>query len=135
MRALSLARQIALAILLFGMWAFLIYIHWFASGVSLRYIDSHQLDKVAHFSGGVFVALFFEWRISRIKLWQLLAAFFTIAVGWEIVEFLFDPDTIFFYSVTPDLWQLDSIGDVTAALLGCYGYWVFLRQRIKKPSA
>ena len=123
------AKQNFLAIIAVGFLAFVVYIHWFAAREQLLFISSIQLDKVAHFFGGVFAALVFEWRFRRPAVWQLAVLLLGVTVGWEIIEFFVDSETALFYRLSPDLWVLDSLGDITAAVLGAYGYWTFAMKR------
>ncbi len=126
---LNVPKQLALLGLGLGLWAFIVYIRWIATPEALLFITASQLDKLAHLSGGIFLALAAEWRFSRAPLAAFLAAVFTLTVGWEALEFFFDSGTRFFYANAPDLWRLDSSGDIVAAYLGGYGYWVFLMNR------
>ena len=126
---LSLRKRMFLAALGFGLWAFVVYVNWFAAPADLRFIGSRHLDKIAHFAGGVLLAAVAEWRAPRIGLLRFFAAFLVIAIAWEAVEFSFDPATRSFYAMFPDLWRLDVAGDLFAALLGSYGYWVFDMRR------
>ena len=128
---LSTIKQLILLVLALGLWVFVVYIRWFATPSALLFIGATQLDKLAHFSGGVFLALAAEWRLSRMPLVAFLGVVFAFTVGWEAVELFFDPGTRFFYANAPDLWLLDSIGDIVAAFLGGYGYWVFLMNRFE----
>jgi len=45
-----------------------------------------------------------------------------VTVGWEALEFLFDPNTRRFFQEFPTLWFLDSLGDIIAAFLAAYVY-------------
>ena len=149
MSVLSTRKQLFLLFLSLGLWAFVAYIRWFASREELLFISAIQLDKVAHLAGGMLIAAVHEWwsrwlacsprwssgeagrtgrpacRTGRPALRQLALLLGGAAIGWELIEFFFDPETIFFYTLSPGLWTLDSLGDITAAALGAYGYWVF----------
>lgn len=114
---------------IFGLWAFLVYVRFFAPREQLLFIVRYQIDKLAHLTGGVFLALVWERLFGCVRLRPFLALIAIITVGWEIHEFFFDQPTIDFYARTPDLWRLDTMGDITAAFLGAYGYWVFGRDR------
>lgn len=129
-----MTRQLLLLGLSIGLWAFIIYIRWVATREDILFIVRWQIDKVAHLGGGLFLALVWEWKLGRRFLPAFLVLFFAATVGWEVIELLFDAQTQEFYALTPDLWWLDSAGDVAAALLGGYGYWVFLMDRPANPS-
>lgn len=126
---LKRSRQLLLLVLALGLWAFFIYVRWFATKEELLFISGRELDLLAHVAGGVFLAGVFEWWRRRPKLAFLLVFVAGVAVGWELIELFFDPAMQFFYANAYDLWLLDSIGDVWGAFLGSYGYWVFLRNR------
>lgn len=125
----STTKQLFLLILSLGLWAFVVYIRWFASREELLFISAIQLDKIAHLAGGMLIAAVYEWWSRRPAPWQLALLLVGAAIGWELIEFFLDPETIFFYTLSPGLWALDSIGDITAAVLGAYGYWVFVMNR------
>ncbi len=128
-------KQVFFIFLLLSLAGFFIYTQWFAPQAELRFIGSRNLDKIAHIMGGMFIAGFFEWRSRKKILWQLLLLLLVAAVGWEVFEFFFDPKTQYFAAHSPDLWRLDTIGDIIAGFLGCYGYWVFAANRTQNPSA
>ena len=129
MNGFSITKQTSLLLIALGFFAFVIYIDWFAAPPTLRFFGETQIDKVAHLLGGVLLALVVEWRFRKPRLVHFLLPLAIIAVGWEILEFFFDSETMFFYSISPNVWVLDSIGDIVAAFLGGYGYWVFLFRR------
>ncbi len=127
---LSAPKQLALLLISLALLGFIIYIDWIASFEELRSIGALHIDKLAHLLGGIFIALIYEWRFGNpLRLSRLLALLFGLTIGWEVLEYLFDAETRFFVATYPDLWRLDSAGDVVAALLGSYGYWVFAVHR------
>ncbi len=126
---LNRPKQFCLLALALGLWAFFVYVRWFATRAELLFISATEIDLLAHVAGGVFLAGVFEWWGRRPKLAILLVLVAGIAAGWELIELFFDPAMQFFYANAYDLWLLDSIGDVWGAFLGSYGYWVFLRNR------
>lgn len=123
------AKQILLLALAIGLWGFIIYIRWFAAPATLLFLGATQIDKIAHFSGGIFIAMLAEWKLKRANLPLFIFALVGIAISWEVLEFFFDAETKFFYGHAPDLWRLDSSGDILAAILGGYGHWAFLMNR------
>ena len=125
----SAAKQVFILTLALGLWGFIIYIRWFATPAELRFIGTVGIDKIAHIAGGVFIAALAEWRLKRANFSRLALLLLGITISWEVLEFLFDAETKFFYNYAPNLWMLDSSGDIIAAILGGYGYWVFLRNR------
>ena len=125
MNRLAPAKQIFLTSVSLLLWAFISYINWFASFEELRFIGAVHIDKLAHLLGGIFIALVYEWSSGSPKLYCLLILLFGLALGWEFLEYTFDAETRFFFETYPDLWRLDSLGDITSALLGSYGYFVF----------
>ena len=129
MSSFGTIKQVLLFFLAIGLWGFILYIRWFATTAELLFIGTTGIDKMAHLAGGVFIAAFAEWRLKRLNLARLAFLLLGIAIGWEVLEFLFDAETKFFYGYAPDLWRLDSSGDILAAILGGYGYWVFLMDR------
>lgn len=122
-------KQVLLALFALGLLLFIIFIEFIAAKSQLRFIGAHHIDKMAHIAGGVFLAGLFEWLAPRRSLMLLVVLIATAAVTWEGYEFFFDEDTAYFYRSFPDLWRLDAAGDIIAAFLGGYGYWVFLRSR------
>lgn len=133
---IALGKQLLLAALALGLLAFIIFIEFIATKAQLRFIGANHLDKIAHLSGGVFLAVLFEWlaphqrfarHLDRLLLLILFIA--VLAVIWEGYEFFFDADTAYFFHYLPDLWRLDASGDIIAAFLGGYAYWVFGFQR------
>ncbi len=126
---MPLPKQILLAALTVGLLSFIIFIEFIATKSQLRFIGANHLDKIAHLTGGVFLAMLFEWLAPRRYLPLLLLFISVAAVTWEGYEFFFDADTAYFYRHLPDLWRLDMAGDIAAAYLGGYSYWVFSRPR------
>lgn len=122
-------KQLLLLALTLGLWAFIIYIRLLAPPDVLLFIGAIELDTVAHLAGGVFLGLLAEWRMPRLRLWQFIPLVLLPAAAWEVLEYVFDAETRFFYATAFDLWRLDSAGDIVAAFLGGYGYWVFGRNR------
>ncbi|OHA09227.1 MAG: hypothetical protein A3B37_03360 [Candidatus Sungbacteria bacterium RIFCSPLOWO2_01_FULL_59_16] len=126
---MSAPKQYVLLALALGLFAFVVFIEFFATREHLRFIGAVQLDKAAHLTGGLFLAMLAEWRLPRLALGRFLVAFAAVALGWEVLEFFFDPETRFFYAAFPNLWVLDAAGDIAAALLGACGYRAFFRSR------
>lgn len=129
---MTAAKKIFLATLAVSLLAFVIFIEFVATKAQLKFIGAHHLDKIAHFSGGLFLSALAETMTRPVRLVRLLVIIGAAAVGWEAFEFLFDQDVSYFFAVSPDLWRLDTLGDITAAFLGGYGWWVFGRER--KPG-
>ena len=137
----GLYRRVLLVGLALGLFTFLAFIEFIATTEQLKFIGAHNLDKVAHLSGGLFLALLFDavsrprgasfagWAGRPLGLAWLLTLIGVAAVTWEGYEFFFDADTAYFYHYFPGLWRLDAAGDIVAAFLGGYGYWVFFRSR------
>ena len=134
MNHLSISKQITLLIVALGLWAFIVYIRFVAEPTALLFISAVHLDKAAHIAGGLFIAIGLEWRFRRARRAHRAAVAFGVAVAWEALELLFDADTKFFYANAPDLWRLDTIGDIVAGVLGAYGYRVFAWDRAKTPE-
>lgn len=107
-----------------GLLAFAIYIQAFATRDALRFIGRNQLDKIAHLAGGLFIAMIADLRLSRslAPAGRFFAYIAAITVGWEIFEFLFDPNTQAFFREFPRIWFLDSLGDVLAGFFAAYVY-------------
>lgn len=126
---LKRSKQLLLFALALGLWIFFVYVRWFATRAELLFISGSELDMLAHVAGGTFLAGVLEWWRRRPTLVQLMTVVAGIAVAWELIELFFDPAMQFFYANAYTLWLLDSIGDVFAAYLGSYGYWVFLMDR------
>ncbi len=128
MSRFSMPRQALLLSLTLGLWAFVVYIRFIASPATLLFIGASQFDKIAHIAGGMFIGALVEWRIRRARTSHLAVAVLAAAVIWETLEYLFDADVSFFYNNAFNLWLLDSLGDIVAAALGGYGYWVFFKK-------
>ena len=131
---LSGTKKAFLLTLALGLLAFIIFIEFIATKSQLRFIGANNLDKVAHLAGGVFLAALFEWlaprRLARVAF---LVVFIAVpAATWEAYEFFFDADTAYFYHFLPGLWRLDAAGDIVAAFLGGYLYWVFGFHRVSR---
>ena len=84
------------------------------------WLSEFQIDKIVHFSGGIFIAGIFS--IYSNKTQRRLLIFWTLAVGilWEIWEILFFPDQYIRYQVHFLLWLTDTLGDIAADILGAY---------------
>lgn len=132
---MSIPKQIFIACVAVALLVFSVYVQFAAAADSLRLIGLWHIDKIAHIAGGIFIAVVAELRLRRRILWQILIAMAAVAVGWEIFEFFLDPRTRDFYFYAPDLWRLDTAGDLTADALGFYGYWVFILDKTQKSSA
>ena len=129
MMSASITKRILYVLLPLGLIAFQAYVEFFAPKAHLKFIGSNHLDKIPHFAAGLFLALAFGLQVAKPRLWKLLLLLAAVTLAWETYEFYFDPDMAYFYSRFPDLWRFDMAGDVTAAFLGGYGYWVFFRNR------
>lgn len=129
MRSKSITKRVLSILLPFGLIAFQTFVWFFATKHQLKVIGSYHLDKIPHVLGGIFLALVYELQVSRPRLWQLVLFIAAAAGVWESYEFFFTADAAYFYSRFPDLWRLDTAGDIVAAFLGGYGYWVFGRKR------
>lgn len=126
---ISRRRQIFLLAIVLLLWAFMVYTTYFASEGALRFIGARQLDKIPHLLGGVFVAGLYERLLGRRKLVFFIFGLAAVTVLWEVAEFIFIPAIRFFYTLSPELWRLDSLGDITSGFLGGYSYWVFAMGR------
>ena len=114
---------LAIGLLIFGIYA------WFiASTDAKRFMGAYNIDKIAHFGGGIFLVLMAEWLYPTLRPVGFLAYFLMLTIGWEALEFFFHPDTQYFYQYFPDLWLIDSSGDIFLALLGSAGYWKYFRK-------
>lgn len=122
------AKEVFLLALALGLWAFFVYVRWVATREELLFISRTEIDLVAHIAGGLFLGGLLEWRRRRSTTVELALFVAVIAFGWETIELFFDPAMQFFYANAFDLWLLDSLGDIAAAALGGYGYWVFLKK-------
>lgn len=133
---LSWQKQMALLFFAAGMCVLVIYVGWFVPKSVIDFIAYYQLDKAMHLSGGILIAATYEWLRGRRRIGELACAVLAIAVAWEVYEFFLDTRTEVFYQWAPDLWRLDTAGDIAAALLGAYGYGVFFMKREgkQKPS-
>ena len=126
---ISCQKKILFFCLAILMAVFFLYVQLFATRDALMFIGVWNIDKLVHIAAGVFIAIFFEWIAPRKRLSYLLLLVGCIAVTWEIFEITFLPDVIYFHQHSPDLWRLDTAGDITAGFLGAYSYWVFFRGR------
>lgn len=105
------------------------YVQRFATPSTLTFIGVWNIDKLFHIAGGIFIAIFFEWRMKSRLLLNLLVLVGCIATSWELFEIAFLPDVQFFYRHAFELWRLDTAGDITSAFLGAYSYWVLAFDR------
>lgn len=126
---ISTRKKILLALLFLMLGTFFIYVQRFASVDAKVFMGSWNIDKLFHIFGGIFLALLFEWLSPGRILPYLLLLVGALAIGWEVFEYNFLPDVIYFAHHSPDLWRLDSMGDITSAFLGAYGYWIFFAKR------
>lgn len=124
MSNLSKNKQVAFAIIGFGLLIFMNYAWWVATPETLKTIGDRQIDKIAHFSGGLFIALFAEMVRGRPRLFTLLVGLFAITIGWEIFEFYSSYEVRRLYEAAPHQWRFDSLGDILAALVAGSGYWL-----------
>lgn len=130
---LSTPKKVTLLLILLYVWTFGVYTFTFATTSELRALGAYQIDKIAHLLGGVLIAGTYEWLFSDRRAVKLMAILLLITISWEVFEFLF-PDTRAFYALAPDLWRLDTLGDILTAALGSYGYWVFAADRQARGS-
>jgi len=115
------------------MLAFYIYVQYFATREAKVFLGVWNVDKLFHIMGGISLAIFFEWTSPRQALLYLLIFIAALAIGWEIFEYTFLPDVTYFANHSPDLWRIDTAGDIVAAFLGAYGYWVFFKNADSPP--
>ncbi len=109
--------------------SFFIYVQLFATRGAKVFLGVWNVDKLFHIMGGILLAIAFEWFSPRRVLPYLLIFVAALAIGWELLEYIFLPDVAYFAHHSPDLWRIDVEGDIVAAFLGGYGYWVFFRKR------
>lgn len=107
--------------------SFFAYVQLFATREAKVFMGVWNIDKLFHIMGGISLALFFEWIPLRRTLPYLMTFLFASALGWELFEYLFLPDVTYFAHHSPVLWRFDVLGDIVAAFLGAYSYWVFLK--------
>ncbi len=128
-RRLPAAKEVFLGAVFLFLWLYFFFTVWVATRAELKFLGEKNLDKIPHLLGGMLIAGGYEFLAYPRKLASLLALFFFLALGWEAFEALFIPEVIYFRAVSPDLWRLDTLGDLMAGLLGAYGYWVFVTDR------
>lgn len=109
------------------MLAYFIYTQFFATDDVRLFLGVWNIDKLFHIAGGIVLALFLEWVFPRRILPYLILLVAAAASAWEVLEYILLPNVAYFAHHSPELWRLDTIGDIVAAFLGAYGYWVFLR--------
>ena len=105
-----------------------VYVEFFAPVPVLRLIARYGLDKIIHFIGGVFLFLCAE--ALHIRRRAALALFIIAAATlWEVTELLFDADVTAFFIKDPAQWIRDTVGDYSAAFVGVFVAWSFLRPK------
>ena len=135
MDSVSKNKKVLVLVLAVFLVVFYAFVKFFATFEVLQFIGFYNIDKLAHIAGGMLIALLFEWLSPRKSLLLLVTLLGVVAVSWEIMEALFDPAVIYFYHHSPDLWRLDTAGDITAGLLGAYSYWILAARRNPRSPA
>ncbi len=111
------------------MLSFYIYVQYFAIREAKVFLGVWNIDKFFHMIGGTALALFLEWLFPKRTLLYLIFLVGIMGGAWEVFEVMFLPDVTYFANHSPDLWRFDVVGDIVAAFLGGYGYWVFFQKR------
>jgi len=124
-------KEKALFFIFATVFAYGVYTMAFASQTTLKFLGAHNIDKIPHILAGVIISGTYEWASRHRSFRGLALMFIFIAIGWEIFEISFVPNVKYFYQISPDLWRLDTIGDIVADFLGTYSYWVFVMKRTK----
>ncbi|MDO8560744.1 MAG: hypothetical protein Q7R91_00840 [bacterium] len=102
------------------LWLFLTL--YFLNDNQADFLSEYQVDKIVHFSGGIFAAmllfLFLGW--GKAEKTRYLYAALIIGVLWEIFEIIFLPDQLKRYRYAFNWWFADTSLDVVADVLGAY---------------
>ena len=111
-----------------------VYVNFFASQTAIRFITQYQVDKLLHALGGAFIVVIVNILFGQTRFYTLLSVIIAVSIFWEALEFLFDPQVAYFFGKSKVLWFEDSVGDLTAAIIGAWAcrrffYPVTRRQR------
>ena len=91
------------------------------------FVSGFQVDKIAHFGGGVFVAGFFYFVYAISDRRRNLYIIVTVGILWEIWELLFLPVQLSRFNREFLWWFSDTAFDLVADILGTW-FWVnFIR--------
>ena len=117
-------KQAAFSLIGIGLAGFLAFVYFFATREQLRFIGAHDLDKIPHFLGGVFIAIAYEWLAFRPRIWKLVLVVLAVTIAWEAYKYLFDLDVRYYAHHMTDLWRRDVMRDIAVAFLGSILWWL-----------
>ena len=95
-----------------------VYVNFFASQATIRFITQYQIDKLVHALGGAFIVVIVNILFGQTRFYTLLSVIIAVSIFWEALEFLFDPQVAYFFDKNKVLWLEDSVGDLAAAVVG-----------------
>lgn len=88
-----------------------------------EFLSEYQVDKLVHFGGGIFVAVFLYLALGIYKRKTTLYFVFFVGILWEIFEIIFLPDQLSRFRYEFLWWFSDTAFDIIADVLGAY-FWV-----------
>lgn len=107
-----------------------IYLRFFAPVFVKVGVETTQIDKILHIIGGVFFALFIEWRMKKVSFWRMLVILFILSLAWKGFEFIISPAAQHYILTHLRSWSFDLTGDVAATVLGGLLYWRFAMRNL-----
>lgn len=104
------------------MTVYILYVQIFAPTIVLQLITHVHIDKIFHALGGAFIAGAFFSLFGKQKLLFTFFVVFIAAILWEVVEALWDPQTLYFIEHSRAVWLKDTALDTFFGLLGAFLY-------------
>ena len=95
-----------------------VYVNFFASQATIRFITQYQIDKLVHALGGAFIVVIVNILFGQTRFAVAFSVIIAVSVFWEALELLLDPQVAYFFGKSKVLWLEDSVGDLAAAVVG-----------------
>ncbi len=110
------------------MFAWEIFVEFFASYNVLRLINIYHLDKILHLIGGAFIMGLLSFTVKDGGVLKLLLLALLGALIWELSEVLFDQKVQYFFSHRRSFWLEDTVGDIVFTIIGAWLYRALVKK-------
>lgn len=105
------------------MTVYILYVQIFAPVIILQFITHIHIDKIFHALGGAFIVGAFFSLFGKQKLLFTFSVVLIAAILWEVMEALWDPQTLYFIEHSRAVWLKDTALDTFFGLLGAFFYY------------